>query len=478
MGFTFSWQFLLAGPRLQLKAKLSSTISGLNFLQGNYKKRSWFDFLKRLFVSEPKTKQEKKERRRWILGRFKIKRLLTFAPSSSSKEMTFSEAEEEQSKHAVTVAIATAAAAEAAIVAAQAAAQVVRLTHGPQSRRQLEKGIREVAVIKIQTVFRGYLARKALRALKGLVRLQAMVRGRAVRRQAISTLKSLQSLVNLQSQVRAIKLGVVGDGWTAKEKQQLLAQSDELGDKERRLKPDCERWDDSLLSKGELKATFLSRQEAMMRRERMKKYSFSHQERRRTESEPSKVGGMFNNWLEHWVDAHSRERQGTENFESHACLNALDGYEEVLQLRMRDIQKNRQGGFDSPISLPRTSIHRQKHSSVGENDSCLSFSAVPGYMSTTESARAKARSISAPRQRLEIKDVYSDQSSPPKNRLSFCSSVGNDATILSSIAKPSSYQQRSPCIKGLSGPIKSHKSSKDLSFDSEYSSLNWNQQCF
>lgn len=48
-----------------------------------------------------------------------------------------------------------------------------------------------------------FQARKALRALKGLVRLQAIVRGRAVRRQAIATLKSLQSIVNIQSEVCA-----------------------------------------------------------------------------------------------------------------------------------------------------------------------------------------------------------------------------------------------------------------------------------
>lgn len=46
-------------------------------------------------------------------------------------------------------------------------------------------------------------ARKALRALKGLVKLQAIIRGRAVRRQAITTLNRLQSIVNIQSQVCA-----------------------------------------------------------------------------------------------------------------------------------------------------------------------------------------------------------------------------------------------------------------------------------
>lgn len=45
-------------------------------------------------------------------------------------------------------------------------------------------------------------ARKALRALKGLVKLQAIVRGRAVRRQVITTLKWLPSNAKKQSEVQ------------------------------------------------------------------------------------------------------------------------------------------------------------------------------------------------------------------------------------------------------------------------------------
>ncbi|XP_043703227.1 protein IQ-domain 26-like [Telopea speciosissima] len=114
----------------------------------------------------------------------------------------YTETESEQNKHAIAVAAATAAAADAAVAAAQAAVAVVRLTsHG---RGTMFGGGREKwAAVKIQTVFRGYLAKKALRALKGLVKLQAHVRGYLVRKQAAATLHSMQALIRAQATVRS-----------------------------------------------------------------------------------------------------------------------------------------------------------------------------------------------------------------------------------------------------------------------------------
>nr|CAB3493878.1 unnamed protein product [Digitaria exilis] len=52
----------------------------------------------------------------------------------------------------------------------------------------------EVAATLIQSAFRAFLARRALRALKGIVLLQALIRGHAVRRQTEETLQCMQAL--------------------------------------------------------------------------------------------------------------------------------------------------------------------------------------------------------------------------------------------------------------------------------------------
>ncbi|KVH92991.1 protein of unknown function DUF4005 [Cynara cardunculus var. scolymus] len=155
--------------------------------------------------------RDRKEKKRWSFGKpMKESPAAAVAANSNSSLTTdptwlrsyMSASEKEQNKHAIAVAAATAAAADAAVAAAQAAVAVVRLTsHG---RGTLFGGGRERwAAVKIQTVFRAHLARKALRALRGLVKLQALVRGFLVRKRAAATLYSMQALLRAQTAVRS-----------------------------------------------------------------------------------------------------------------------------------------------------------------------------------------------------------------------------------------------------------------------------------
>ncbi|XP_058736453.1 protein IQ-DOMAIN 20 [Vicia villosa] len=64
----------------------------------------------------------------------------------------------------------------------------------------------DFAAIKIQAHFRGHLARRAHKALKSLVKLQALVRGVCVRRQSRIAMQCMHALVRLQVRVRARQL--------------------------------------------------------------------------------------------------------------------------------------------------------------------------------------------------------------------------------------------------------------------------------
>ncbi|KAK6139304.1 hypothetical protein DH2020_026952 [Rehmannia glutinosa] len=72
----------------------------------------------------------------------------------------------------------------------------------------------EQAATVLQASFRSYQARCAYRSLKGIIRLQAVVRGRLVRRQAIMTLFCLQGIVKLQAISRGhmVRQSSIGNG--------------------------------------------------------------------------------------------------------------------------------------------------------------------------------------------------------------------------------------------------------------------------
>ncbi|KAI7751335.1 hypothetical protein M8C21_023432 [Ambrosia artemisiifolia] len=128
----------------------------------------------------------------------------------------------------------------------------------------------EAAAIRIQTIFRGYLARRALWGLRGLVRLKTVVEGPSVKRQTVNTLKYTQNLSHLQYQINSRRIRTFEDN-QARQKQ--LQRAKEMANMQNE-----DEWNDSVQSKEEIEAKLLSKYEAAMRRERAMAYSFSHQQ--------------------------------------------------------------------------------------------------------------------------------------------------------------------------------------------------------
>ncbi|KAL1196840.1 Protein IQ-DOMAIN 24 [Cardamine amara subsp. amara] len=176
-------------------------------------------FFGRLFGSKKQEKSaQTKNRRKWSF----TTRSSNPATDSSSYPSTRRGEEDilDADKHAIAVAAATAAVAEAALAAAHAAAEVVRLTNGGRnssvtqiSRNNRRRAQEYIAAMKIQSAFRGYLARRALRALKALVKLQALVKGHIVRKQTADMLRRMQTLVRLQARARASRSSHVSDSF-------------------------------------------------------------------------------------------------------------------------------------------------------------------------------------------------------------------------------------------------------------------------
>ncbi|KAJ1382218.1 IQ motif, EF-hand binding site [Sesbania bispinosa] len=151
----------------------------------------------------------------------------------------------------------------------------------------------EWAAIRIQAVFRAFLARRALRALRAVVRLQAIFRGRLVRKQAAVTLRCMQALVRVQARVRARNVRNSPEG---KAVQKLLEEYRNQADP---VKLAEQGWCDIPGTADEVKAKLRMRQEGAIKRDRAMAYSLSTLQSSRVSASPNSKATKVVTLLKH-----------------------------------------------------------------------------------------------------------------------------------------------------------------------------------
>ncbi|KAM7525048.1 hypothetical protein LguiA_014950 [Lonicera macranthoides] len=163
--------------------------------------------------------------------------------------------------------------------------------------------VEDIAATRIQTAYRAYKARKTLRNLKGVARLQSLAQGDSVRKQASSTLSHLHSWNRMQAEIRGRRISMVTQ---SRIKQKKLESQLKL---EAKIHDVEVEWNGGSETKEEVFARIHMREEAAGKRERAMAYAFSHQWRANSNShlglgtsELCKANWGWS-WMDRWVAA-------------------------------------------------------------------------------------------------------------------------------------------------------------------------------
>ncbi|XP_074358886.1 protein IQ-DOMAIN 17-like isoform X2 [Apium graveolens] len=460
---------------------------------------------RREFEEPNQEDEQKKDKRRWI---FRIS--TPNAQQSQTKTTSINIPAANLSsfnadhKHAIAIALAQAHEAKAAVASVQAPVEFIKVARPPSYSLK-----HHYAAIIVQTAFRRYLARKARCALQGIVMLQALIRGQNVRKQAKMTLRCMTALLRVQARVRDHRARYSHDAgrnslfsetsnlWEAGYLQDIRARKSHS----REGSSIVDSWDERPHTLQELEAILHSRKEAAFMRDTSLSSSFSQQSRRNTSIDEKDTGDRTK-WLEQWMAkkqwelnnrASTDRRETTRTTEVETCRaysysasnglqsQYIDQYQrqpsscpvaspryrepcspshrlpvtplsktKPLQVRSASPRCTKEDRSHSTANTPnlhftpRASFGAARYSSYG-NDGPVS-APVPNYMAATESAKARARSHSAPRQ-SRPSTPEREQRGAAKKRLSYPVA---DPCINAGVECPSFSQNlRSPSFKSV-----------------------------
>ncbi|MED6194787.1 IQ-domain [Stylosanthes scabra] len=288
----------------------------------------------------------------------------------------------------------------AAVAAAHAPAAAAGLRTAVPSRK-------EWAAVKIQAAFRGCLARRALRALKGLVKLQALVRGHIERKRTAQWLKRMQTLLRAQARARATRaqfqqasyLGPISTPHfhvpATPEKFETPIRSSSMkydhspsvlkrnGSKSRGGTPEIYAKDEQSRTQRRSWTRACSMDDERSGRILEIDSGKPHMNSRRRNLFDSSSQPLVS---DHYRQSFTSTRDSTSHQSAHNPYLCEAGEVEESSLC---------GAANSPFTPTKSDGSRSYLSSGGGSES------YPSYMAYTESSKAKVRSSSAPRQRLQ-----------------------------------------------------------------------------
>ncbi|CAL5096032.1 unnamed protein product [Urochloa decumbens] len=327
----------------------------------------------------------------------------------------------------------------------------------------------EWAAVRIQTAFRAFLARRALKALRGIVRLQALVRGRLVRKQLAVTLKCMHALLRVQERAREQRARSSADGH---------GSQDALRGRATSTKDAEEQWCDRQGSVDEVKSKLHMKHEGAAKRERAIAYAHFHQHRNTKHSgRPSSPARCIRShesnrcnhdlsYLEGWMATKPWETRPMEgnHTDSQFAKNCDDLNLAVSKLSDANSVKIRRNNVTTRVSakppiLPASSSDFVCEESSPSTSSVAPVSAAttilgsearsdggyvggPNYMSLTKSAKARLNGCSSHRGSLQ-RQQSGDMSRVALSSIDTQSNAGSEISVTSKRLNNMSLKSRS-----------------------------------